>query len=330
MSFLRAICVAALAASLMGQPVKADLKEITIGTNPAESTFYLIGSGFAKTLQEKTGIRATAQPFAGSSVYLPSIALGDIAIGMSTTVDAGMAYRGEGIYPKAMPSLRTLARVWIIPYAFITRADSGIVTADDLKGKRIMGQVPSSQELTFINEAIVRSGGLKLDEVKFMVSGGLMDGISAVVEGRADAAPVATTMPVLVESNTAAPGGLRIVANGTLETDAFFANEVPGVSTALSKMDLNKPFIIGDTPVVAYDALLVANDSLSEEDAYQITRTIYENWAELQAAVGPLRSVSQNELPLVATTVPYHDGAIRLYKDLGLWTPEHSANQSKF
>ena len=121
------LCAVAAAATILAMPVKAELKSITIGTNPSGSTFYLIGSGFAKMLQERTGIRSTAQPFSGSSVYLPSIALGDIVMGMSTTVDAGMAYRGEGIYPRAMPSLRTLARVWIIPYGFVTRADSGIV-----------------------------------------------------------------------------------------------------------------------------------------------------------------------------------------------------------
>lgn len=212
----------------------------------------------------------------------------------------------------------------------MTRADSGIVSADDLKGKRVMGQVPSSQELTFINEAIVRSGGLELDEVKFMVSGGLMDGIAAVVEGRADAAPVATTMPVLVESNAATPGGLRIMANGIFGDAEFFAQEVPGVSPATAKADPTKPFIMGDTPVVAYDALLIADASLSVDDAYLITKKIFESWGELQTAVGPLRSVAQNELPLVTSTVPYHDGAIRLYEELGLWTPDHAANQSKF
>lgn len=117
MKFLKSLCVAALAATVLGTPSSAEMKEITIGTNPSGSTFYLIGSGFAKTLQERTGIRSTAQPFSGSSVYLPSIALGDIVMGMSTTVDAGMAFRGEGIYPRAMPSLRTLARVWINPTA---------------------------------------------------------------------------------------------------------------------------------------------------------------------------------------------------------------------
>ncbi|WP_460274395.1 TAXI family TRAP transporter solute-binding subunit [Celeribacter sp. ULVN23_4] len=330
MTFFRSLCAATMSVALLGTPAKADVKNITIGTNPSGSTFYLIGSSFAKTLQEETGIRSTAQPFSGSSVYLPSIALGDIVMGMSTTVDAGMAYRGEGGYPQALTSLRTLARVWIIPYAFIARADSGIVSANDLKGKRVMGQVPSAQELTFINESIVRSGGIALEDVRFMTSGGLMDGINAVVEGRADAAPVATTMPVLIEANASTPGGLRIIANGTLGDAAFFANEVPGVSTATAAEDPNKPFIMGDTPIVAYDALLIADESLSEDDAYRITKTIHDNWADLQAAVGPLRSLSQSDLAMATTTVPYHAGAIRLYKELGLWTSEHAANQSKF
>lgn len=314
----------------LASPSLAEMKEITIGTNPSGSTFFLIGSGFAKVLQEKTGIRSTTQPFSGSSVYMPSIELGDIVLGMSTTVDSGMAYAGEGDYSSPLKSLRMIARVWQIPYGFIARSDSGITTADDLKGKRVMGEVPSSQELTFINKALVRAGGLELDDVQFAVSGGLIDGINAVVEGRADAAPVATTMPVLIEANSTTPGGLRIVGNGSLGNDEFFSKEVPGLSTSVAKADPNKPFIMGDTPVVTYDTILVAGATLSDEDAYLITKTLYDEWQNLQTDIGPLRSVAQNQLALEQPTIPYHPGAVKFYKEVGLWTEELDANQAEF
>lgn len=312
------------------QSALAELKNITIGTNPSGSTFYLIGSGFAKTFQEELGIRSTAQPFAGSSVYLPAIGVGDITLGLSSTVDSGLAYSGGADYPQPVSSLRSIARVWNIPYAFITRADSGITTADDLRGKRVMGDMPTSQALTLINRTIIESGGLTVDDVDFMTSGGLMDGINAVVEGRADAAPVATAMPVLIESQASVDGGLRIVANGSATNESFFADRVSGVVASTAMPTEKRPFIIGETPIVSYDTMLVSDASMSDDDAYNITKALYDNWSDLQADIGPLRGVAQNELALPEPSVPYHPGAIRFYTEVGLWTDAHEQNQNKF
>ncbi len=315
---------------LMTNAAYADMKSITIGTNPSGSTFYMLGSSFAKLYQEKLKIRSTAQPYAGSSVYLPLVDNGDMTMGMASTVDAGLAYRGDAGFTKKMTHLRSLGQVWAIPYAFITRADSGIKTAEDLKGKRIMGDMPTSQALTQINKAIVASGGLAMSDVEFMRSGGLMDGIAAVVEGRADAAPVATSMPVLVESNASVPGGLRIIGNGAKGDTKFFANAVPGVSATVAKPNEKRPYVIGDTPITNYATMLVVRDKLSEKDAHLLTKTLHENWVQLQKDNGPLRSVSAKEVAMVDPTVPYHPGAIRYYKEVGLWSDAHEAAQASF
>lgn len=330
MRIRHAIALAAVALCTVQTPAHAQLRNITIGTNPSGSAFYLIGSGFAKLFQDELGIRTNAQPFAGSSVYLPAVSVGDMTLGLASTVDSGLAYSGGAGYPFELPNLRAIASVWRIPYAFITRADSGIVTADDLRGRSIMGEMPASQALTEINKAIVASGGLEIDEVNFMTSGGLMDGISAVVEGRADAAPVATSMPVLMESQSAVSGGLRIVANGSLGDDAFFSQAVSGVSRSVAQENSSRPFIIGETPIVSYNTLLVSAAELSDDDAYTLARTLYENWEDLQRNIGQLRSIPQQELPLASSSIPYHPGAIRFYTEVGLWTEEHEANQARF
>lgn len=330
MKWLHAAAVAALVLIGGHKPALAELRNITIGTNPSGSSYYLIGSGFAKAFQEELGIRSTAQPFAGSSVYLPSISIGDITMGLSSTIDSGLAYNGEANYPQPISSLRGIARVWNIPYAFIARADSGIVTVDDLKGKRVMANMPASQALTRINEAIVRSGGLEPADTVYMSSGGLMDGITAVVEGRADAAPVSLTMPALIEAHSSTPGGLRVVGNGSKGDAAFFAGQVQGVTTGVAQPDNRRPFIVGETAITSYDTLLVVNETMSDDDAYVIAKTLYDNWAELQKNIGPLRVIAQDQLALADPSVPYHPGAVRFFKEVGLWTERNQANQDKF
>lgn len=324
------LSTAVLTTALGISSAQAGVNNITIGTNPSGSTFYLLGGGFSKLFQEKLRIRSSAQPFAGSSAYLPMINSGELTLGIANTVDTDMAYNGRDEFPEKMQNLRTLANIWVIPYAYITRADSGILTADDLAGKRVMGDIPAAVALTRINEAILKSGGLELKDVDFMRSGGLMDGISAVVEGRADAAPVATTMPVLVESNSSVPNGLRIVGNGSKAQDPdFYPNTLPGIRNGVAKEDAKRPFVIGDTHVVNYNTLLVGSKSLSNDDAYKLTKALYDNWEKLQRDYGPLRGVAQSDLALATPTAPYHDGAVKFFKEVGLWTAEHQAHQDR-
>lgn len=324
------LCAVAAAATMLAMPAKAELKSISIGTNPSGSTYYLIGSGFAKLFQEQLKARSTAQPFAGSSVYLPSISVGDLTLGMASTVDAGLAYKGEAGFPQPLTNLRAIANVWNIPYAFITRGDSGIEKMEDLKGKRVMGEIPASQALTKIDLALLASGGLTPDDLDFMTSGGLMDGITAVAEGRADAAPVATTMPVLTETHASVRGGLRVVANGSLGTKEFFGNEVAGLSAATAMPNEKRPYIIGETPIVSYDSMVVGNVELSEEDAYALAKTLFENWEQLQADIGPLRATAKEALAISNAPIPYHPGAIRFFKEVGIWSDAHDENQSRF
>lgn len=327
---LRVAAAAAVATTAFAGSAVAELRSITIGTNPSGSVFYLLGGGFAKLFQEELGIRSTAQPQGGSSVYLPMVAAGDMTLGVSSNIDAGMAYRGQYAFPKPMPNLRALGRIWLLPYAYMTTADSGIVTMEDLKGKRVMGDMPTNVALTEINKAMLASGGLTLEDVDFARSGGLIDGIEAVVQGRADAAPVATSMPVLTESHAAVPGGLRIVANGAAASDAFYAAKVPGTRTTVARPSERQPFVIGETPIVAYDTLLVTSAEQSEDDIYRLVKAMHENWAQLQEDYGPMRSVSAEGFAMVDPTVPYHAGAVRYFKEAGLWTPEHEMRQAAF
>lgn len=328
---LKYLATAAFASLAIGAtPAQAALKSITIGTNPSGSVFYLIGSGFAKHFQEKLQIRSTAQPYAGSSMYLPLVNSGEVKLGLASTIDTDLSYGGKAGFKDQSKNLRVIGQVWIIPYAYITRADSGIKTAEDLKGKRVMGDMPTSQALTLINTAIIESAGLKTTDVEFMRSGGLMDGVSAVVEGRADAAPVATSMPVLVKSNASTPGGLRIVANGKMGTDEFFSQHVPGTTASVAKPNEKQPHVRGETPVVSYATQLVTSADLSADDVYALTKSLHESWASLQKDIGPLRGVPANAIPLPKPTAPYHEGAMRYWKEAGLWTAAHEAAQKAF
>ncbi len=66
---------------------------------------------------------------------------------------------------------------------------------------------------------------------------------------------------------------------------------------------------------------------LSEDLVYRMTKTLYENWDEVLASApwwkGP-GEASLESAPAI-TTVPYHPGSMRYFKEKGVWSKYHTA-----
>lgn len=324
------LTTALLLTGALASPIaaNAELKSLTIGTNPSGTVFYLLGGGFAKLFQQKLKIRSVAQPNGGASVYLPLLDNGEMPLGMASSIESTLAYGGKAPFKRPMSNIRALARVWKIPYSYLVRNDSGIKSVADLKGKRVMVDMPTNASLSLLNKAILKSGGLTEASVQAMTSGGLIKGVDAVAEGRADAAPIATGVPALKKSHASVPGGLRILPLGDELSEAQFSDLLPGVGHWMHPPMKTRPYIDGKTKVALYSAFLNASASMEDDDVYKLAKTLHENWEQLRKDYPPLRGVKQAELAPATNTVPYHPGAIRFYKEAGLWTAAHDTQQA--
>lgn len=324
-----AVIAAAVGAfTLAGGAADAKLKRITIGTNPQGSTYFLLGSGFAKLLQEQMGVRANAQPHAGSSVYLPLMEAGEITLGLNSSLDSGMAWNAVAPYKSATKNVRSIARVWILPYAYMVKEDSGIKTIADLKGKRVVVNFKTNVSLGQANRTILSTAGLTEKDVTPVDSGGVVASIGMVVQGRVDAAPVATGMPQMRKAHATVPGGLRIISLGPKATDDFMAAGMSGLYTTVEKPNKRKPFVREETKIAAFDSYLNAGTQVSDEDAYQMAKAIYDNWAAMQKDYPPLRGTQQKYLAPANNPIPYHPGAAKYYKEVGIYSDANMKQDS--
>ncbi len=227
----------------------AKLKRITIGTNPAGSVYFLLGSGFAKLFQEELGIQIKRQApcrFLGLSAADGSRR---ITLGVNSSLDSGMAWGGIAPYKKATKKVRSIARVWILPYAYMAKESSGIKTLADLKGKRVVVKFKTNVSLAQANRTILSTAGLTEKDVTPVESGGVVASIGMVVQGRVDAAPIATGMPQMRKAHATVPGGLRIIPVGPRAPTNSWAREWPVSIRSQAKNSKRKPFVKGDITV---------------------------------------------------------------------------------
>jgi len=332
MAYLTRLAAAGtLAAALAAAPAaQAELKRITVGTNPSGSAYFMLGSGFAKLFQEKLGIRSTAQPHQGSSIYLPLLDKGEMTLGVNSSLDSGLARNGTAPFTAPLTKVRTLARIWVLPYAYIVKESSGIKKIEDFRGKKVVIDIKSVVSLSYLNKTILATAGLKESDVVPVDSSDVVKDIELVVQGRADAATVALAMPALRKAHAAVPGGLRVIPLGDKATDEFMAAGISGSSTMKTAPGKLRPFVPNPMTIAAFDALINAGASVTEEDAYKLAKTVHENWPQMQKDYAPLRGVKQGEIAPPTNPMPYHPGAVRYYKEAGLWTEANEKQQARY
>ena len=328
----RKLLVATLAAGLLAgaaTTAEAKLKRITIGSNPAGSVYFLLAGGFAKHFQQDLKIRSTAQPHAGSSVYLPLMNKGEMVMGLNSSLDSGLAVAGKERFKDRIKNVRLLARVWILPYAYMVKENSGIKTLDDFRGKKIIVNVKTNVSLALTNRTVLSTAGLTEKDVDAVDSGGVVAGINMVVEGRADATTVALAMPAMRKTHATVPGGLRIIGLGKMANDEMLAKGIAGLYSMKVKPSKRFPFVREPLTIAAFDTYLNAGSQVGDDDAYMLVKSLHTNWKKLQKDYAPLRGTPIDGLAPANTSMPYHPGAIKYYKEAGLWTAGHDAGQTR-
>lgn len=328
------VAVAALAATGLGVGLgvggAAAQGRITLGTNPQGSLYYTIGGGMAAVLQEALQRPVTVQPFTGSSVYIPLIAVGEVTLGLNSAIDTGAWYTGAET-GTAVPNLRVLARLWPLRQAYVVRANDGMTKISDLKGKRTVVDLASLTGVSRVNRATIAAGGLAIGDVVPVEVSGLKPGIDGLIEGTLDATAAAIGIPLTQQANASIPGGIRYLSlTGENATKAFFDTALPGVYPLEVKPSPAMPEITEPIVVSAYDVFLTTSAELPDAEAARILAALYDAFPKLRQDYPPLRGGAQDAMSLATNTVPFHPAAIAFFKDKGLWTADNDAREAGF
>jgi uncharacterized protein len=301
--------------------------QITIGSNPAGTHVYAVSAGLAKVLQERGGMRATIRPFSGSSVYIPMMQRGEIALGLNTSIDSYLSYNGLPPYSDAMTNLRLVANIFPLPIMYMVNAGSALRRIEDLRGQRVVVAFRANAALEQLHHGILATGGLGVDDVRAITVAGLPDAMRLLQEGRADAVPTGLDTALALQVHSALPEGIRYLTMGADETR--LTQIMPGARPVAATPGPGSVGLDGPTVVAGVADYLNTGTHLSEDQIYRIVRTLHENWEELRRDYAQIRPTQADELAPADNLHPYHPGAIRYYREAGLWSDAHEHNQAQ-
>ncbi|HEV8724097.1 MAG TPA: TAXI family TRAP transporter solute-binding subunit [Candidatus Binatia bacterium] len=291
-----------------------------IGTNPAGTGAHAIASALAAVASKATPIAGKVQPYNGPNAWMPLLENGEIEMGIINILDSHMAATGTGNYKSAYPSVRVISGgVFPFTAGLIIRDKLDVKQISDLKGKRLAWDYGGHAINQTWQNAVMEAGGLKPSDVQQVRVSNLNDGVRAVPEGKVDAAFTAVGIGVVEEANAMEP--IRFV--GMPNTDG--ANKILGrYGAAVVKSD-PAAGIKGDTYVIGYPLQLVSSSKVSDKTIGTLLKAWWDNLAELQTIHPLLKRWTKDTQALTNFTVPYHSGAVRFYKEVGIWSAKHDA-----
>jgi len=229
------------------------------------------------------------------------------------------AYYGVGEYEGKAPfkELRSLLDRPNAQLQVVVFADSPIREIKDLIGKRfIFGKRGSASDV--YGEAIFKALGM-FDDFEQKIYLGWGDIQSKMLIKQADAVLVAGTYPhsALTELALAHKAGIRYVPFSEEEV-ATVIEEVPYLQPVMMP-----PVYEGmeeDALTLEYLNIVSCVD-LSEEEAYCITKSFWENLEEAALHWDAIRRLTLDDISKIKRMAPWHIGTYRYYQELGLEVP---------
>lgn len=211
-------------------------------------------------------------------------------------------------------------------FTLATARNANINTIDDIRGKRVTF-VQGAPSLNNATTALLSYGNLTWDDVQRVEVGGYNASIEAVINDRADVAGGACNSPPFLRLESS-PRGLKFLE--------FPPENEEGVARVRSRLPWYVPHIAYEGPTIPPEGievftsaypLLVSMEDAEERTVYDLVRIMHLHYEDYYRAAPGGDGWRMDLQQLENAFIPYHEGAIRYFQEIGIWTEEAEATQ---
>jgi TRAP transporter TAXI family solute receptor len=304
--------------AVAGLALAQDKLQLSIGTGGTGGVYYPLGGGMANILSKHIpGLTATAEVTGGSVDNLKLVASGKPYLAM-TMADAGQdAYRGEDKFKGTKVPLRTLMVMYPNQMHVVTVEGTGINSLADLKGRRVSTGSPGSatEVMAF---RLIEAAGLDKDRDMKRERLGAAESVNAIKDRKIEAFFWVGGLPTAAVTDLANTPGTRLKL-------LDHAAQVPDMNKKYGNL-----YVEAVIPKATYKGmetdnrnasvwnLLVAHETMSDQVAYNVVKTIFERRDDLIAVHREAENFKLELQKAAASPMPFHPGALKYFAEKGV------------
>jgi hypothetical protein len=289
--------------------------QLSIATGGTGGSYYPMGGGMANIISKYIPYaEATAEVTSASIDNCLLVGKGKADMAFMNADTAWDAWQGKGKAFKEKIPLRTIA-VWSpSTMHIVTIEGKGIQKVSDLKGKRIATGAPGSNTEVMALR-ILGAYGLNPDKDVTRERLSVSESAGALKDRKIDAFFWVGGLPTAAVTDLAATPGIKIklLSHGDMVTkirEKFGPFYVTGVIPAKTYAGQG-----GDVSICAVWNLVVCNENMKENIAYDIVKAIFDHKSELLASHSDVKYLALESQAGGGSPIPFHPGAIRYYKE---------------
>ncbi len=312
----------AAALTLVGGATQAQDNQqfIAIGTGGVTGVYYPTGGAICRLVNRgraEHGIRCGVESTGGSVYNINAIRSGELEFGVAQSDWQFHAMNGSSQFEEQGPfeGLRAVFSVHPEPFTVVARADAGISSFEDLKGKRVnVGNPGSGQRGTM--EAVMEAMGWTMDDFQLSSELQAAEQSQALCDNNIDAMVYTVGHPSgsIQEATTACDAVLVNVTGEVIDA-------LVGDNSYYRKATIPGGMYRGNdepTETFGVGATFVTSADVPDDVVYEITKAVFENFDQFKSLHPAFADLKQEEMVGDGISAPLHPGAERYYREAGL------------
>lgn len=289
---------------------------LSIGTGGTGGVWYPLGGAMANIISKTLpNVQATAEVTGGSVDNIKLLSTGKSELGFSMTDAAWDAYQGQGKF-KEKVALRTLAVFYPQKNHVVTLEGRGIEKMSDLKGRRVsVGSPGSGSEIIALR--VLQAYGIDPDKDIIKERLSVSEAVNALRDHKIDAFIHNAAIPIPAVVDLAATPGIRVKFIDHSDAVAAMNKKygplyIKGTLPAKTYPGQDK-----DATTVDVWAVLLTNDKMSDQVAYNMVKTLFEKKPDLMMVAKDTSYMTFENQFGGASPVPFHPGALKFFAEKG-------------
>jgi hypothetical protein len=285
---------------------------LTIGTASPGGVYLVYGNALAPILTNALGVPVTAQATQGPDQNILLLESGNVQLAFVTMGTALQGWNGIGAWThgKKLRSMRALFPMYDMPFQFVTLESSAIRTLPDIADKRIGAGPQGGTGGSYASKVFEALG------IPAAVRFGAWSSLSTQMRsGQLDALLGTAGVPFPVITELDRTEHIRFIPLSPEEI-AKLRKAMPEFSPSVVPAS-SYPSLTADYKTIGLFNFGVASEELPDDLVYAILKAFYANHDRLVEANPAARESVVANLDR-DTFIPYHPGAVRYYREIGI------------